>query len=575
MTDVEVVVAALGVGLAAAMAWDLPWWVVALAVGAAVVVRHPWLAMVALVMVAANRGHAALSPLDGGRSGRVEHADVTVLSDPAVRFGRWQFDVSRGDEHDAADLSLSEPAPVVGEHLVVDGATSPMPAEDWSRARHLRARLRIDAVADRSPPPWPLRLANAARDRLVGGATSLGDRRPLFSGLVLGDDRDQDALVRHRFRASGLAHLLAVSGQNVAFVLVACSPLLRAGSLRWRWAATVVLLAGFTLVTRWEPSVLRAVVMAAVAATAHLRGRYASGIRRVAVATILLVLADPLLVWSAGFRLSVAASAALVLLQRPIARRLPGPAWLADPLATVLAAQVGTTPLLLAMGMTISSASIPANLLAVPVAGWIMVWGLTGGAVAAVVGGPVAALLHRPTAAMLGWVDGVAAAAASPRWPVLGVAAWVVVAAGVGVAVTTRRRGVRIAAASVVVAALVAAALPAGGGRWNPAPGLQLVRSDGGAVALVAGGQVDANELLDDLTRRQVRRVDLAIFTSASRATTALAATLRDAVPVGRVLASPGLVRDAADLRPGAVVVGTLRLVVERDGPRWVVRGPV
>ena len=70
------------------------------------------------------------------------------------------------------------------------------------------------------------------RHTLVAGAASLpADRRPLFTGFVLGDDRGQGADVVADFRASGLAHLLVVSGENVAFVLALASPVIRRLSL--------------------------------------------------------------------------------------------------------------------------------------------------------------------------------------------------------------------------------------------------------------------------------------------------------------------------------------------------------
>ena len=117
---------------------------------------------------------------------------------------------------------------------------------DWDR--HLRPRLAREFV-----------LATRQRDPAALAATGR---------IVFGDDRGQSELEQFRFRASGLGHLTAVSGQNVAFVLVAASPLLRRLRLRWRWAATVALLGWFAVVTRLEPSVLRAVAMSAVAATA-------------------------------------------------------------------------------------------------------------------------------------------------------------------------------------------------------------------------------------------------------------------------------------------------------------------
>ena len=64
-----------------------------------------------------------------------------------------------------------------------------------------------------------------------------------------------------QFRASGLSHLTAVSGQNVAFLLAAAAPLLRRLRPWTRWTATVALIGWFMSVTRFEPSVLRAGAM--------------------------------------------------------------------------------------------------------------------------------------------------------------------------------------------------------------------------------------------------------------------------------------------------------------------------
>src|SRR5436189_94520 len=75
------------------------------------------------------------------------------------------------------------------------------------------------------------------------------------------------------FRGAGLSHLLAVSGQNVAFVLALAGPMLRRLGLRVRLPATIAVIAFFALVTRFEPSVLRASAMAALAVTASTMGR--------------------------------------------------------------------------------------------------------------------------------------------------------------------------------------------------------------------------------------------------------------------------------------------------------------
>src|SRR6185436_6504055 len=118
------------------------------------------------------------------------------------------------------------------------------------------------------------RVANALRSTLLRGTSTLPtDRRALFAGFVLGDDRGQSLAVAGDFRGAGLSHLTVVSGENVAFVLVVATPVLRRLGRRGRWLATLAVVGLFGVVTRFEPSVLRATVMAAVAVTAWMTGR--------------------------------------------------------------------------------------------------------------------------------------------------------------------------------------------------------------------------------------------------------------------------------------------------------------
>ena len=139
---------------------------------------------------------------------------------------------------------------------------------------------------------------------------------------MIGDDRDQPAALVERMRASGLAHLTAVSGQNVALVVAAASPLLRRARPLARWAATLALIGWFVVLTRAEPSVLRAGAMAALGATAFALGRQREPLRLLAVAVVGLLLVDPLLAWSVGFWLSVGATAGVTGVGPPLARRL-------------------------------------------------------------------------------------------------------------------------------------------------------------------------------------------------------------------------------------------------------------
>ena len=81
----------------------------------------------------------------------------------------------------------------------------------------------------------------------------------------------------------------------------------------------------FALMTRFEPSVLRASAMAALVAGTRTAGLPVSRVRVLCLAVTALLLIDPLLVRSVGFQLSTAATAAIALGAEPIAGALPGP----------------------------------------------------------------------------------------------------------------------------------------------------------------------------------------------------------------------------------------------------------
>ena len=118
---------------------------------------------------------------------------------------------------------------------------------DADRARrvawqHVVGEVTVEWAADVRAGGPADRASNRVRDALRRGSESLpGDDAALFRGLVIGDDADQPPAMLDRFRASGLSHLTAVSGQNVAFLLAAAGPLLRRLRAGPRWAATVVL----------------------------------------------------------------------------------------------------------------------------------------------------------------------------------------------------------------------------------------------------------------------------------------------------------------------------------------------
>ncbi len=282
---------------------------------------------------------------------------------------------------------------------------------------------------------------------MLRGSDSLAPLdRALLAGFLLGDTRGVPDDVTEQFRLAGLTHLLAVSGENVAFVLALCAPLLRRLGLFGRLVGGVGVLVLFGTMTRWEPSVLRAIAMASIALVAGYLGRPADGLRVLALAATVLLVIDPFLLHSVGFLLSCGASLGIAVLARPFATRLPGPAWTVEVLGVTAAAQVGVAPVLIPVFGSMPLVSLPANLVAVPLAAPLTMWGLASGVAGGVIrpfAPQIASLLTVPTAALLHALLVVAEIASRVPVTIDGRAAWGLVAVVALMAAVVHARKVR------------------------------------------------------------------------------------------------------------------------------------
>ena len=229
-----------------------------------------------------------------------------------------------------------------------------------------------------------------------------GERRAVLAGVVLGEDEGLDQELRDRFRASGLYHLLAVSGQNVAYVVAGM--ILLAWTLGFpRWIGEVGALGAvfaYVLAVGWQPSVVRAGVAGGLASLAWLASRPRDRWYFLLVGAAVLLAWSPYSLLEPVFQLSFAAVAAIFVLVPRIEARLEGyplPVKLAEVVALSAACGAATAPILWLHFGAIPVYALVANALAAPI-----VAPLLGLALAA-------AALHPalPEAAnALVWIDG-------------------------------------------------------------------------------------------------------------------------------------------------------------------------
>ena len=416
----------------------------------------------------------------------------------------------------------------LGSRVRLDGRLAP------SDGSHEAAVLAAssDPVPVARPDVW-WRAAETVRASLRASVAHRPDhQRALVPALVVGDDSDLDPRLAEDFRATGMTHLLAVSGTNLTLVVGFLLVLGRWCGVRGRghYVVGAVGIVGFVLLARTEPSVVRAAAMGAVG----LMGMGVDGRRRgpraLGVAVVVLLLLDPGLALTVGFALSAVATAGILLvapgLRDALARWLPR--WVAEAVAVPLAAQLACTPLVAAISGQVSLVAVAANLAAAPAVGPATVLGLLGG-LAGLVADPLGRVCGTAAGWSAAWLVEVAQRGAALPLPAVGwgTGPWalvlltlLVVAITVALPPLLRRPATGLGC-GCLVAVLVLVRLPVAG--WPPA-GWVLVACDvgqGDALAVRTGPDsavvVDAGPdaaLVDRcLDRLGVERVPLLVLT--------------------------------------------------------------
>ena len=318
-------------------------------------------------------------------------------------------------------------------------------------------------------PPWPQLAAGSLRVGLQAASAPLPDQPGgLLPGLAIGDTSALDPVVVDDFQVTGMSHLVAVSGANVAIV-TGCVALLAGAARAPRWltvSLSAAALAGYVILCRADPSVLRAGAMGAIALVALASGRPRAAMPALGATVAALVVVDPELAGDAGLALSVLATGGLLLLAprwRDAMRRRGVPPGIAEAIAVPAAAQVAVAPVIAGLSGTVSLVAVAANLLATPAVAPATVLGVLA-AVVSPVWLPAAELLVWLASWPTWWLVlvaryGAQVPAAALPWPGGVSGALLLAALTVGALLAFRHPRVRVVLLVVAVAA-VAGAVP-------------------------------------------------------------------------------------------------------------------
>ena len=242
----------------------------------------------------------------------------------------------------------------------------------------LKPSSEIEVVSDPTTTQGFLNDLRANYVASIAGVTP--DAKTLVAGLAIGEIAELSEELEEKMRIVSLTHLVAVSGSNCAIV-VGMVYLVAVGLRFGRTGRTVISLTAlllYVLLIGPDPSVLRAGVMAASVTLMIALGRRTWALNALALATLVLLIADPWLAVEFGFGLSVLATAGILLLAPAIAERLGNrmPMPLALGLSVTISAQLFCLPLLMQLQPGLATYSVIANLLAGPMVAPVTVLGM-------------------------------------------------------------------------------------------------------------------------------------------------------------------------------------------------------
>jgi competence protein ComEC len=349
-------------------------------------------------------------------------------------------------------------------------------------------------------------VGNLIRERVQSAFDGEGRSDGLTTGLLIGDTRLLGAHDTENLRRAGLAHFVAVSGSNVAVFMLGWWIVTAPVSIRPRLRAALgfVGLGVFIVITRWEPSVVRASVMTAVPLAGAIVSIPVDPWMALGTAVTVLLLVSGDLLSSVGFQLSVAATAG-VLLGVTLARGRK-PQWVWTSLLVTVFAQLAVAPIILTVFGSVPLWAPAANLVVAP----IVTAATVAGGVSLIIGAvePLASVLSSLVLLIAQW------ASLGPQLGALGVVAATFIG-GLVAYRTTRALG-------IVVALIVVVAGAGSPSIWPDTPSVTaldvgqgdaiLIQDPSGAAMLIDGGS-DPGVIDRALRRHGVTRLDIIVAT--------------------------------------------------------------
>lgn len=207
----------------------------------------------------------------------------------------------------------------------------------------------ISVTGFSSNPMWHLRQLQSSISSLLGKSSLCDSTTAFLIATITGEDALLQPDTRQDYTTAGLAHILALSGLHVGMIALIINiilfPLYITRQRNTRVYITITLLWGYAMMTGLSPSVTRATIMVTLFLMGTILQRRHSSMNALCFAAIAIILFSPLSIHSAGFHLSFAAVAAILLFTphlNPVSPRHRIAHFLMSTVSVSIAAMLGT-----------------------------------------------------------------------------------------------------------------------------------------------------------------------------------------------------------------------------------------
>jgi competence protein ComEC len=321
---------------------------------------------------------------------KIESIDIIIQSSPKIQSFGHQYKIYIPEYQAKAFMSIANSDLEYGDKLKVNAKTS-IPSEGGIKRFLLGRNIHIYMTVSKYEKldsiqcqlqcriiKWIDNIRNIIISRI--DSTYPNQVGEFLKGILIGYTDTLPSDIKDSFQKTGVSHVLAVSGYNMAIIVMLVYQQLinRQISRKVSFSITIVTMIIFTLLTGAEASIMRAGIFAMLILTAEQLQRYVGGVRPLILCATILVIINPLYIaYDIGFQLSFLAVIGLIIYGQVFKTYTEGiPSLGIFPMiGETLFAQILVLPILIYYFGQISIISILANILIVPTIPLAMTWG--------------------------------------------------------------------------------------------------------------------------------------------------------------------------------------------------------